>query len=263
MTDRETRRANNVEILEDTLKFFKSGKGPHLTGEITSISLLTADDIEELPGLSGSYRTKFMCFNEDSFECASRFKDDKVLVLNLASATRPGGGVRKGSSAQEEELCRRSSLLLSLESTAASRYYYRNRKLETKLGSNSCILTPVVDVVKDTSREYIEPFTVSVITCAAPNIRYGLEGLSDKEYCDLFRRRINAMLKCAGYWGYKTLVLGAWGCGAFANDANRVAGFFKDAFDGPAKGAFETVAFAVLDRNLELGNFNAFNSKFG
>ena len=38
--------------------------------------------------------------------------------------------------------------------------------------------------------------------------------------------RIVGMLKCAAYFGYKNLVLGAWGCGAFGNDAHVMSDLF-------------------------------------
>lgn len=37
------------------------------------------------------------------------------------------------------------------------------------------------------------------------------------------------MLKCAAYWGYQVLVLGAFGCGAFGNDAKVVSDLFYKA----------------------------------
>lgn len=39
----------------------------------------------------------------------------KTMMVNSASALRPGGGVRSGSRAQEEHLCRNSNLFLHLE----------------------------------------------------------------------------------------------------------------------------------------------------
>ena len=47
--------------------------------------------------------------------------------------------------------------------------------------------------------------------------------------------------------GHKSLVLGAWGCGAFGNDGNMVAGLFRTALAENFQGAFERVAFAIAD----------------
>lgn len=55
------------------------------------------------------------CANADTFSFVQKYYGDSdmikdasgkgVLVLNLANAVHPGGGVRKGSKAQEEDLC--------------------------------------------------------------------------------------------------------------------------------------------------------------
>lgn len=45
-------------------------------------------------------------------------------------------------------------------------------------------------------------------------------------------------------------VLGAWGCGAFGNDAARIVQDFRAALEARA-GAFDQVVFAVTDWSLE------------
>lgn len=49
---------------------------------------------------------------------------------------------------------------------------------------------------------------------------------------------------------YRRLVLGAWGCGVFRNDPAQVAGAFRTLLGpgGRFAGAFERVAFGILDR---------------
>ena len=100
------------------------------------------------------------CKNIDSFSMAqyqyetfnyflSKNKEKRVLVLNLANPVNPGGGVRNGARAQEEDLCRKSSLLFLLESHSAKRYYVYNKSLHTYLGSDTIILTPNVEIIKD------------------------------------------------------------------------------------------------------------------
>jgi len=192
-----------------------------------------------------------------------------VLVLNLANPVNPGGGVRRGAQAQEEDLCRKSSLLLSLESPAARKYYEYNYRLHSNMGSDAIILNPNVEIIKDENGKLLEDsVVVSVMTCAAPVVLYGFEGLSEHEYEELLYKRITGMLTCAAYWGYKLLVLGAFGCGAFGNDAHLVSDIFYKAlkefeFNGMhEKDFFRRIEFAVLSRSEDQYNFREFYRNF-
>ena len=87
----------------------------------------------------------------------------------------------------------------------------------------------LVNATEDENGNLLESSViVSVMTCAAPMVRRGLEGMSDEEYRAMVYKRIDGMLKTAAYLGYKVLILGAFGCGAFGNDAridNRIKHF--------------------------------------
>lgn len=61
---------------------------------------------------------------------------------------------------------------------------------------------------------------------------------------------------------HRTLVLGAWGCGAFRNDPMEAAGAFAAALSA-LSGAFERVVFAVYERGGEGPNLRAFRERFG
>lgn len=214
----------------------------------------------------------FSCRNTDSYAMAMEMlennPDEPVLVLNLANPVNPGGGVRRGAAAQEEDLCRKSSLLLNLEGEQALPYYAYNRSLNTYMGSDAVIISPYVEIICDSSGRLFSPSViVSVMTCAAPMIRYGLEGMTKEEYRHMLYRRIEGMLKCAAAKGYRRLVLGAFGCGAFANDAADVAPVFREVFDRFDFGArtdelFDEIVFAVLCTR-DLYNYNVFSEYFG
>ena len=193
-----------------------------------------------------------------------------VLVLNFANPVNIGGGVYKGAKTQEEDLCRRSSLLRSLETQHSLRYYNYNRKLHTHMGSDAMIFSPEVEIFRDEHGELMDhTVIVAVLTCAAPMISYGLEGMSESEYRGMFYDRIVSVLKCAAYFGYEDLVLGAWGCGAFGNDAAVVSDLFCKAFmeqsqnGGQIKDLFRRIVFAVRSRGEESYNFIAFKENFG
>lgn len=286
---------DNVQMLEDTLQimqrgsYSKNGKTVNLKlshGQMEECYVYLPDDIKDICNRKDFEHVHVMgrvgvgCQNMDSFSMArkmyehsflfSKNRNPNVLVLNLANPVNPGGGVRRGAKAQEEDLCRKSSLLLSLESRAAERYYKYNKSLNTYMGSDAIILTPNVEIIKDDNGELLdESVIVSVMTCAAPMITYGTEGLSKEQYEGMVYDRICGMLKCAAYLGYQALVLGAFGCGAFRNDARVVSDLFYKAlkefnYDGmSAKDFFRRIEFAVLDKTQDKYNYNEFNRNFG
>ncbi|MBR2742161.1 MAG: TIGR02452 family protein [Clostridia bacterium] len=288
-------RQDNIEMLEDTLSILKKGfytvKGKKTALKLSpdeqreALVFLPADverisAAKDFPHIHVLGRCGYTCVNVDSFGMArKRTAEDSfdlkkegakpVLVLNFANPVNPGGGARKGSQAQEEDLCRKSSLLLSLESRNAAAYYEYNRSLGTYMGSDAVIIHPQVEIIKDENGGLLpDSVVVAVMTCAAPMLRYGLSGMTREQYEELFYSRITGMLKVAAYLGYKRLVLGAFGCGAFGNDARVVSDVFYKAlkefdFDGMKESdMFERIDFAVLDRTRDLYNFKEFCRNF-
>ena len=76
------------------------------------------------------------------------------------------------------------------------------------------------------------------------------------------------MLKCSAHLGYRHLVLGAWGCGAFGNDAHVISDLFYKALKElnynrlREKDLFRRIDFAVLDRTQDQYNFKEFYRNF-
>lgn len=219
-----------------------------------------------------------------SFEAAFAYKDRKVCLLNFASATNPGGGVKRGSSAQEECLCRCSTLYpcISKVSVRAS-FHDRHKEMLSDgrldaLYNDDCIYTPGVVVFKsDTSMPQIMPekdwYTVDVITCAAPNLRAkpsnamnpgsGSQAvrIKDSELKKLHEKRTNRILDIAKANGNDTVILGAFGCGAFQNPAPVVAAGIYEAVKHHRRD-FRTIEFAVFCSPRNTENYEAFRRQF-
>lgn len=173
-----------------------------------------------------------------------------VLVLNLASERSPGGGWQNGALAQEECLCYRSSLYLSLH----KRHY--------PLPSQTAIYTPSVLLLRSsmaTGHALLTPATAvpdlpvtSVLSLAAlrkPQLSSDRTRFSNEGQRAETKRKIRLTLRVAAGMGHTKLVLGALGCGVFANPPREVARCFLEVlreteFTG---GWWEEVAFAVLD----------------
>ena len=294
-TERSSMRQDSISMLHDTLNILDKGyyqagdkKIPlklnrqqmetakvYLPRDIQAICEYKDFEHVHVPGRCG-----YGCENADSFSLARKrheqfsydLKKEKtkpILVLNLANPVNPGGGVRKGAKAQEEDLCRKSSLLLSLESRNAAAYYDYNRSLNTYMGSDTVIIHPFVEIIRDDQGNLLEDTViVSVLTCAAPMLMYGMEGMTQTQYEELMYRRITGMLKVAAFLGYKYLVLGAFGCGAFRNDARIVSDLFYKAlkefdYDGmKEKDMFRRIDFAVMDHSADQYNFREFSRNF-
>jgi len=189
---------------------------------------------------------------------AARSYSGNIAVLNFASATNPGGGVTKGSNAQEECLCRCSTLYPILsDSRFALQFYVDHKQNGNALHNDDIIYSPNVYIIKsDSYTNLYRPFKVNIITCAAPNLRetpanaYNHEvgeklNITDKQLLKLHEKRARAIFNAAVENGNETIILGAFGCGAFRNNPEIVAQAYKNVLPEYVN-YFKNIEFAVF-----------------
>ena len=185
----------------------------------------------------------------------------KVWLLNMACATNPGGGVMSGCNAQEERLCRYSNLLPQLEKAQQDGLY---PLLRPKLGFARVLAHREVVFFKRASDYAILPeetwFRVGVLTAAAEKVRGPFRQVGPNA-----ERFIGHLLDVAHNQDCTHLVLSAWGCGAFGQDAEGVAGCFHSALSRINQSNFPAVTFAIKDdhNSQPPGNLHAFHTVLG
>lgn len=142
------------------------------------------------------------------------------------------------------------------------------------LYNNDCIQTCDVTVFKsDTLKPILLPekdwFDVDVISCAAPNLRYMSQhdknwkkNVTDKKLFDIYKKRMNRILDIARDAKSEVIILGAFGCGAFANPPELVAKAMHVAID-EYKYDFETIEIAVYCSPRDSFNYEVFAKEFG
>ena len=106
-----------------------------------------------------------------------------------------------------------------------------------------------------------EWYNIDIISCAAHNqkaYKVEYEKLKKINY-----NKIKAIIQCAVENNVDILILGAFGCGAFANDPKLVSKTFKTILidEGYYK-YFQNVHFAIFTALNEKKNFNEFNEAF-
>lgn len=169
---------------------------------------------------------------QTSLEAAARYAaapgGGKVLVLDFASPSNPGGSARSDQQGtQEETLCRCSTLLPSLENL-----------FDEQLGgmpNDGCFLVDNVCVFKydadDPGGRYTRyayreaPFRCGIVAAAMVQ---GLNLADTKQRRmaeEKWRLVLDSFVVDAAA---DTLVAGAWGCGAFGNDAGDMAQLVRD-----------------------------------
>lgn len=192
------------------------------------------------------------------------YEAERIALLNFASARNPGGGFLSGSQAQEESLARASGLYASLN--RMTDYYDANRRHKSALYTDHMIYAPFVPVFRADADQLLDtPWTVSMITAPAVNagVVRSQEPQNASRIREVMSHRIACVLALAAHYGHDALVLGAWGCGVFANDPREVAGLFADYLlgDGRYSRTFAEVIFAILDRRGDI--LRPFEEAFG
>lgn len=256
-TDKELKEA--VQISIEGTRLYMEGESPKYVAKAGAETMIEVNGMRSF---------------QMAMELAKDYPKKKIAVHNFASATNPGGGVRKGSKAQEEALCRCSTLYAALSTEELwEKYYQYHRNRQNTLYTDACIYTPNVKIIKTDEalpqridrKDWLD---VDILTCAAPNLRaqpYNIMNpgkgtpshLSDPELLELHIKRGRHILSVAAANGADILVLGAFGCGTFCNKPEVVAKAYRqliDEFDG----VFERIAFAVYCTPRESKNYDVF-----
>jgi len=196
----------------------------------------------------------------------------KTCILNFASSVAPGGGVLTGEQAQEESISRVSTLYFAIsDPETAGRFYDYHWELIRKGQMNrrnrdDIIYTPGIVAVRDDANGEIlmgeeDWFGMDVITCAAPDVRQ----LGDpaqfvptwEELRSLHEIRWRCILSAVARHEADVLILGAFGCGVFANPPELVAEAFNSVLP-EFRYHFETIEFGNYCRSREDPNYKAF-----
>jgi uncharacterized protein (TIGR02452 family) len=209
----------------------------------------------------GPHSTRIEVVNETTLSAGKRLIDAgcSAVVLNFASAKRPGGGFLSGARAQEEYLARSSCLYQCIRSNPM---YSFHRASYDPLYSNYAIYSPGVPVIRDDNGSLLEqPYTISMITSPAANANR-VEPQRRAEIVPAMWRRILKVLSLGIEHGHDCIVLGAWGCGAFGNDGREIARLFHKALSENFRGAYRRVIFAIVDWSSERAFIGPFEEQF-
>lgn len=211
-----------------------------------------------VPNRIPHWETRVRVANETTLGASLRLVESgsRPLALNFANGIHPGGGFLGGARAQEEVLCRSSALYATLVDDPMYEHHKRRPRPDS---TDWAIYSPDVPVFrKDDGTALDEPWLLSFLTCAAPYA----PALGFPEAGDLLRQRIFRVLAIARAHGHAGLVLGAWGCGAFANDPQRTAGDFRQALETEYRTSFSDVVFAIADWTPERRFLGPFRDAF-
>ena len=200
----------------------------------------------------------------------------RPAVLNMASFHTPGGGVERGSAAQEESIFRRTDIFRALYQFHSIGENYGIKQLEERYPLEmhyGAVYTPNVMVFKasenDGCKLLEDPFFVDVITIPAVRKPELENGKLPAWVVDVLKVKIRQMFDIALENGNDSLVLSAFGCGAYGTPPKEMARLFHEVIDSKKyKGVFKKIVFAIINlpstngsHNPE-GNFKPFNDEF-
>lgn len=180
---------------------------------------------------------------------------EKIALLNFASYKHAGGGFLVGSRAQEESICHVSFLYNVLSEFTDTYYAWNNEHKNKGLYLNRALYSPSI--------LFEDKYYCDVITCASPNrsIFKRYKTVSEEENEEVLRSRLKFILDIARENEVNTLILGAIGCGVFAQEPTMVANIFQEYLDTEYR-CFDKVIFAV-PQSKGNNNFKVFKEIFG
>ena len=244
-------RRDLVKIWEDTVKYFDRRPALKKWSEVSDIY-----ELDKMPMPEQEYTPIIDVENADTLNMAIKYLDMGLnpVILNMASDKTPGGGVSRGATAQEEEIFRRTNGHLLL----TPNFY--------PMDKSDFIYSPKLTIAKDSRdnkyQNLKEEKMVGMISCAAIRNPRLQDGEYDEEDSLLMQAKIEAIVKLGIGYGHDSIILGAFGCGAFNNPPEKVAKYFKFALEEYGR-YYKRIGFAILiAKPKDNDNYTAFQEMF-
>ena len=214
----------------------------------------------------GRLQTRIRVIRGDTIDVARSLMKEGLnpCVLNMASDHNPGGGWKNGALAQEEELFRRSTYALSLVDPYK---IDKKRSWRYPISVTGGIYSPNVFVFRENIGEkyrvmkYKDCFFLNFVAVPAmrrPKIVNGRMGTREVE---ITKEKMRTILRIAYIHGHTSLLLSAFGCGAYQNPPSHIAALFQEVFnEAEFLSRFDTIDFAIIDNGTD--NFDVFQRQF-
>lgn len=225
----------NFKIAKEN--YYMNNKGEKVSLENTIIDMInnTEDIIDVIVDESVDYQNKYTVreniVNMGTIDCILKLREEgvkgNIISLIFANAVTPGGGYLSGSKAQEESICRSSMLFETLQKQKD--FYIYNKEKYTPLHTDRMMYIHNVPIIRDDNLEYLDNYkTASFISSPAVNRRIALGKVCTDEDVDyVMNKRIEKILTLAVSKNPEVIVLGAYGCGVFGCDREKVFDIFE------------------------------------
>lgn len=193
---------------------------------------------------------KIEVIKEDTLNATKILQENgfNPLTLNMACQWGPGGGWLKGSGAQEESLFYRSVYYQTLDPCL----------YPIKLGE--AIYSPNVTIFRDDQLDELEKekcWKANFVAAAAISYPYILQIDKVKvKDIELTYKKMNLIFEIAIHHNHDSLVLSAFGCGAYNNNTKVIIKIFNFLISKYRK-FFRRIVFAIIskeDANLRYRN---------
>ncbi len=202
----------------------------------------------------------------DVTQALSKANGCVYAVLNMANAYSPGGGYLHGMVAQEENMFRRTDCHFNIANDVmdGSQSHYTKEETDLINGVNGVVYLDVMNP------------RVCIKGCEAPGVS-GYQDLDENDYFLFYelksaaddlrggghfneasmRKKIRAQLDTLRINHVRSVVLSAFGCGAFGNPPALVARLYREELD-ERLGDFDDVVFAVYHAGYGTDNYLPF-----
>lgn len=270
---------STITIVESGYYYIKSRKVIIDSGTLSTNSIFYSkkNDVSNFEKIACD--TYIEVVNSDCLEEGVRLLDlgYNPAILNMASRHYPGGGTTNGSIGQEEDIFRRTNIYRSLYQYApiGKRFKIEMSKDQYPMDRNyGGIYSPGITIFRESAQNGYalmkQPRTVAFISVAGIN-RPTLtsDGMIDNAHLEMIKNKVRTILRIGLHNGHDSLVLGAFGCGAFRNPPKHIALLFYEVLkEEEFVNKYKHISFAILEdsnsfhKHNRLGNLRYFEQQF-